>query len=1700
ADGVDDIVAAGKGTVTMVFGGQAEAERRVETAGFDGEAAAVAAGNFLWDRAGESEVAVLDVSGTLHTLARAGLDTRQRTIDEVLELARRFNENRTVPAGLFDRLRRRLAEVGYPEVQTAPPPTGTGWRVVESREVSKGLSGLTSTQATLLAGHFAGLPTADLVVVSPDDRSVRMLFGSIEPGTAARYGPVSAETEGPRRYGVDGSNRPPAVTLDVEGSPIAVLSMRLNIDSRPDLVLLRKGDPAPSTIISAPLATFPVTVAGDTSDGLAPYSLRDAVLAANASAGPDMITVPAGTYTLSLGTGDDDAIAQSATTGDLDSAGLFFDVPGFDTNDLTVTGAGSGSTFIQAGTTASNGIDRIFDIDPPFGGSSLGFNISGVTLENGRAPAPNGAGGDGGAIRFLGSEFIVNPVTGPLAVTSCVLRTNTSLAGPGGAINIVFGKVDLTSASISSNSSTGGGGGVLFDAGAGGDGRINSVSSSYSGNAATGTGGGLYVIAAGNVSTVSGVSAFSGNTATVDGGALVISTANNSVTVTGASFAGNMAGRHGGAAWCDPRDLANTAGLVQFTSCAFDGNGADSDLDASGDGGGIFIDRGAVTISSCTFGATTANSAFNGGALGHSFFGPAGSSNVATITVTGGSYNLGTARGSGGALSSDSTNQDGAGTTITLGTGTLPALSGNRADVNGGCVSMRNGGLLNLASGIAMDGNTANFDGAGVGDGGAVSIGGSGATVTCLGSVSFGATTPNQATRGGAIAVAGGTFNGTAGTVTIQSNSAVQSGGGIFVSGGVATLNGAVIQSNSAPAGGGFAIAGGTLTLTRSAILSNLGTANGGGGLQSAGALVLNFNRFFGNTSGDASSTGFYRSGVGGGSNITNNWWGCNGDPDAAPGCQSVTGTSGAHNPRMVLTHSASPSATLINTSTTLIASVLVNSAGSPIAVADAVRLIGLPITFSNPVLGTISSPQAAIQPSGTATATFNAGAVGGLGSADATVDNATATATITIQEPPTITCPANVSTNADTGVCTASFAFAPTATGFPTPTVTCQIGLTVITSPFDFPVGSSTVNCTASNGVLPDASCSFTVTVADTQAPTLTCPANVTQPAGAGTCAATVNFTLPAASDNCPGATVACLPAPGSSFPLGSTVVTCTATDAAGLTGTCTFTVTVTDTQPPALTCPANVNAPAGPGQCSATVTYTTPTGTDNCPGAVTVNCSPASGSSFPVGATTVTCTATDAASLTATCTFTVTVVDSQPPTVVCPANVTVGNTAGQCSAVVNFATPAASDNCPGSTVACLPPSGSSFPVGTTTVTCTASDASSNTGSCSFTVTVNDTQAPTLACPANVSVPNTAGQCSAVVAFSTPAATDNCPGTGPVTCVPATGATFPVGTTTVTCTATDASSNTGSCSFTVTVTDTQAPALTCPANVSAPATSGQCSASVSYTVPVASDNCPGATVTCVPASGSTFPVGTTTVTCTATDASSNSNSCSFTVTVVDNQAPTIACPANITVVESPPMSGSAIVSYATPAAVDNCPGATVSCAPLPGTLFLVGTTTVTCTATDASSNIGTCTFTVTVQPSCMIACPANVTVGNDAGQCGASVSYVAPTTTGSCGVVTCTPASGSTFAVGTTTVNCTTTSGPSCSFTVTVLDTEAPSVTCPPPVTVGNTAGQCSAVVVYAATATDNCPGATVTCVPASGSTFPVGTTTVTCTASDGS
>jgi hypothetical protein len=137
----------------------------------------------------------------------------------------------------------------------------------------------------------------------------------------------------------------------------------------------------------------------------------------------------------------------------------------------------------------------------------------------------------------------------------------------------------------------------------------------------------------------------------------------------------------------------------------------------------------------------------------------------------------------------------------------------------------------------------------------------------------------------------------------------------------------------------------------------------------------------------------------------------------------------------------------------------------------------------------------------------------------------------------------------------------------------------------------------------------------------------------------------------------------------------------------------------------------------------------------------------------------------------------------------------------------------------------------------------------------------------------------------------------------------------------------------------------------------------------------------------------------------------------------------------------------------------------------------------------------------CAVACPADITVPNDPDQCGAGVNYTPPAPGPGCDPADCSPAPGSFFPVGTTTVTCTTTNGRSCEFAVTVNDTQQPTMTCPEDIIVAATPGEfCTTVVDYPLpTASDNCTVTLIECFPPPGTAFTEHETVVQCFAVDG-
>jgi hypothetical protein len=339
---------------------------------------------------------------------------------------------------------------------------------------------------------------------------------------------------------------------------------------------------------------------------------------------------------------------------------------------------------------------------------------------------------------------------------------------------------------------------------------------------------------------------------------------------------------------------------------------------------------------------------------------------------------------------------------------------------------------------------------------------------------------------------------------------------------------------------------------------------------------------------------------------------------------------------------------------------------------------------------------------------------------------------------------------------------------------------------------------------------------------------------------------------------------------------------------------------------------------------------------------------------------TAIDSCSNSTSFTQSVTVHDTTPPTFAGLTNQVI-----EFGDLWDFITPQATDIADGTNVTLLISSTTTNPLCGNTFeaiqTWTAIDSCSNSASFTQSVTVQDTTPPTFA-----GLTNQVIECGDLWNFETPHASDIADGTNLSLVItltvtnPLCGATF---ATTRTWTATDSCSNSASFEQTVTIIDTTPPQIFCPSNIVVECVGG--AGNIVAYEPTAFDGCDtNVTLVVTPPSGTAFSLGTNTVVCAATDDCGNTNQSTFLVIVVDTTPPVITCPPNLIVSEAPRDSGGAVVTFEPPTVEEACDSAPLLTATPPsGSVFPVGTNTVTWTAVDSSGNSNSCTFTIRVIP-----------------------------------------------------------------------------------------------------------------------------------------
>jgi hypothetical protein len=509
--GPDLAIASGDNVVIVYHAFHDDAE--TETVNVPFKIDALNLGDFIWDRDGRSEMALLADDGSIHILQHGILDTTPFTAAEL-----------KARGSLRAAIRKSAKSTGQASTTSVGPWT-LATKLASSVSGTPG-AGHSMFQSPRLTG------AADLLVVDAAKDQLKIVDGT---GKA-----ISPETD-----------------IAFSSQPVAAVVMPQKLNGKRDLVVLTAGSITPTIISEDSSGIDPAVNTTADTDGQAActntavlassltgsISLRTAICAANnsfaaGSTGLVTISLPAGTYTLtSLDTGE----LQPGISG------------GNSGCNITLIGAGATTTIIQQG----DGIDRVFDIDPNAAGNCT-MSISNVTIQNGQNNNANNFSVDGGGGMIDGSGS-----TSPdnLTLTNVVLTSNTNDGtsanfGGGGLAFEGVGSLTVTNSTISNNISseeTGGGIETGNENVSAGD-SFTFTNDIFTGNQSTkdgsdgGSGGALLLATAeGNTASISG-STFTNNTAqdsTAPGqGGAINNTGPDAGTfsITKSRIAGNHAG------------------------------------------------------------------------------------------------------------------------------------------------------------------------------------------------------------------------------------------------------------------------------------------------------------------------------------------------------------------------------------------------------------------------------------------------------------------------------------------------------------------------------------------------------------------------------------------------------------------------------------------------------------------------------------------------------------------------------------------------------------------------------------------------------------------------------------------------------------------------------------------------------------------------------------------------------------------------------------------------------------------------------------------------------------------------------------------------------------------------------------------------------------------------------------------------------
>ena len=520
---------------------------------------------------------------------------------------------------------------------------------------------------------------------------------------------------------------------------------------------------------------------------------------------------------------------------------------------------------------------------------------------------------------------------------------------------------------------------------------------------------------------------------------------------------------------------------------------------------------------------------------------------------------------------------------------------------------------------------------------------------------------------------------------------------------------------------------------------------------------------------------------------------------------------------------------------------------------------------------------------------------------------------------------------------------------------------------------------------------------------------------AGGANCDAVYSWVDPGFTDNCdiPGGTISftngipTISGPFSAtggvprsvtFPLGTTTVTYTVFDNANPPGgpnsavLCTFDVVVVDGGAPTAVCPtlSDISLDAS-GNGSIAANIGTGLSTDNCAGVIPMETSPAASfTCADLGPQIVVLTATDSDGNVGTANCTFNVVDNMAPTAMCTSVVVSLDATGSGSTTA-AAIDASTDNCAVTSSSLDISSFDCTNIGPNTVILTVADATGNTSTCTATVNVADGIVPAAICPTTptIALDAVTGTVILPATLGDGSSTDNCGVPTEFNTTPMFDCTD-IGTQTYDLTATDSQGNATTVTCNVNIVDTSGPLFTCPMPIIDGTTITDCNVTVRIPIPALSDNCTAAVAlgynngglpfqsdaagVALPVAQVTisnlsivnvgtewqaeFPLGTTYLTISATDAAGITTTCTFTVIVNDPFDPSVGCP---TLNVSLDASGNGSINVNQFTAGDNCGVTSVTLVPSAFTCADIGAQSAVLTVVDDTGNTNTCTSTINV-------------------------------------------------------------------------------------------------------------------------------------------